>query len=448
MGRLIAIMWLIIGLAWRLSLPAAAWAEADSRAADGRVVDLYQGSYALIIGQSDYTHLPDLPGVRRDIEAVSRVLRKHGFSVTVARNLDRAGLDKAFSDFINRYGLEPGNRLLFYFAGHGHTVTRSYGGEMGYIVPIDAPNPSRDRTGFMIKAMDMQQIEVYARRIESKHAIFLFDSCFSGSIFALSRAAPRAIDYKTGQPVRQFITSGSANEAVPDKSVFRTQFTAGIDGEADLNGDGYVTGAELGEFLQTSVINYSRGSQHPQYGKIRDPRLDKGDYVFIAPERPGPTKAAALAPAPAAKSTFKLDDLKTRARQESQVRQSWQDWQKRMKSDYDQVIAFERGAAEPALKAAAYKRFLQAYRDDNPFSELDQALRRTAAQRMNHWTELARAAPATEKPIKARPIEPQPTPTEPIAAEPTRPDKADARSFESFFRSEEGGGGGGGGGGM
>ena len=61
-------------------------------------------------------------------------------------------------------------------------------------------------------------------------------------------------------------------------------------GEGDTNGDGYVSGTELGEFLQGKVVNYSYGAQHPQYGKIRDPRLDKGDFVFALakPSEPPP----------------------------------------------------------------------------------------------------------------------------------------------------------------
>jgi len=130
----------------------------------------------------------------------------------------------------------------------------------------------------------MKQIEVYAERIDAKHVLFLFDSCFSGSIFSLSRGIPENINYKTALPVRQFITSGSADEQVPDTSIFRQQFDAALAGEGDINKDGYVTGAELGEFLQSSVINYSRGAQHPQYGKIRHPKLDKGDFVFVLPD--------------------------------------------------------------------------------------------------------------------------------------------------------------------
>jgi len=205
-------------------------------------------------------------------------------------------LKGAFNEFINLYGQEPGNRLLFYFAGHGHTLRHAYGAEMGYIVPVDAPNPEIDKSGFRAKSLDMQQFEVYARRIQSKHALFLFDSCFSGSIFALSRAIPEHISYKTGKPVRQFITSGSAEETVPDESIFRSQFLAALDGEADVNEDGYITATELGEFLFEKVVNYSRSTQHPQYGKIRNRFLDKGDFVFLStssgeavekPVRPG-----------------------------------------------------------------------------------------------------------------------------------------------------------------
>ncbi|MDY0094715.1 MAG: hypothetical protein RBT80_18630 [Candidatus Vecturithrix sp.] len=33
----------------------------------------------------------------------------------------------------------------------------AYGGEMGYIVPSDAPNPYQDETGFLATALDMQR---------------------------------------------------------------------------------------------------------------------------------------------------------------------------------------------------------------------------------------------------------------------------------------------------
>lgn len=250
---------------------------------EGTDTKLYSGSYALIIGVSAYTNgWKALPGVNDDIEAVKVALESQGFLCTVVKDPNSASMGKAFGDFIAKYGQEQENRLLFYYAGHGHTVKNSYGGESGYIVPTDAPNPNKDAASFQNTAMEMQQIEIYAKRIQSKHAMFLFDACFSGSLFAMTRAASEVINYKTSKPVRQFITSGSAEETVPDKSIFRQQFvTAMTTNEADYNKDGYLTGTELGEFLQTNVTNYSYNNQHPQYGKIRDQNLDKGDLVFV-----------------------------------------------------------------------------------------------------------------------------------------------------------------------
>lgn len=281
-GRLTVILVLGVWLGYILWLPAGA-ADRALRIVDsaGKLVGLYEGSYALVIGVSDYTNgWPDLPGVKDDMAAVSALLKEQGFEVMVVQDPDQRGLREAFDRFISRYGLSPEARLLIYYAGHGHTLTQSYKEDMGYIVPTDAPNPNQDRNGFLSAALDMQQIEVYAKRIQSKHVLFLFDSCFSGSIFSLSRAVPEYISAKTSQPVRQFITAGGKDEKVPDESVFRRQFQAALRGEGDTNHDGYVTGSELGEFLSNKVINYSKRSQNPQYGKIRNPNLDKGDFVF------------------------------------------------------------------------------------------------------------------------------------------------------------------------
>ncbi|MCI5157220.1 MAG: caspase family protein, partial [Candidatus Electrothrix sp. AUS1_2] len=246
---------------------------------------LYHQSYALLIGVSDYTAgWPDLPGVREDIAAVERILKQHNFTVTKVSDPDRKNLDAALEKFIQDYGLDEGNRLLIYFAGHGYTIKKKYGGEMGYIVPVDAPNPHVDHKGFLRKAMSIEEFGIFAKRIDSKHAIFIFDSCFAGSIFPKTRAIPASISDKTSKPVRQFITSGSAEEEVPDVSVFRRHLVDALSGSGDSNKDGYITGSELGLFLEDKVVNDSNNTQHPQYGKIVDSRLNQGDFVFILPQ--------------------------------------------------------------------------------------------------------------------------------------------------------------------
>jgi tetratricopeptide (TPR) repeat protein len=250
-----------------------------------REVKLYEGSYALVIGVSDYTNgWRKLPGVEEDLSAIDATLERRGFDVETLRDPSRDYFRYRLEQFINLHGLKPGNRLLIYFAGHGHTA-KINGQEIGYLVMKDAPSPGKDFDLFQQRAIEMSEIESLARRIKAKHVLFVFDSCFSGSLMRNRGQKPSEfISYITARPVRQFITSGTANQTVPDKSIFRVMFERGLKGDADVNGDGYVTGSELGLYLQQRVADYTNNAQTPQYSKIRDIELDEGDFVFTVAE--------------------------------------------------------------------------------------------------------------------------------------------------------------------
>ncbi len=128
--------------------------------------------------------------------------------------------------------------------------------------------------------MSMQEIEVYAKNTSAKHVLFMFDSCFAGSVFLATRAAPSYIEVFTEEPVRQFITSGSAEQEVPDISIFRRAFIDALAGSADFDKDCYLTGSELGTYIQKRTAEDWKGELTPQYGKLQDPNLNKGDFVF------------------------------------------------------------------------------------------------------------------------------------------------------------------------
>ena len=248
---------------------------------NGERIHLYSQSHALVIGVSKYQDSAwgQLDSVPRDVREVKEALESQGFNVETILNPTKERMNDGIEDFIGNYGFEKNNRLLFYYSGHGYTQEIN-GRQFGYLVPSDAPNPLTDKKGFFKKTIKMTRIISWATEIESKHALFVFDSCFSGSVLR-SRAllVPEDISYSTSKPVRQFITAGSAYQPVPAESVFRPLFIRGINGKADLDRDGYVTGVELGMYLQKEVPKYESG-QTPQYGKIRDPFLDEGNFVF------------------------------------------------------------------------------------------------------------------------------------------------------------------------
>lgn len=290
---------LILSAAAALLLAFPAWGQDRGvlrvvEPGTGTEVALYEESHALIIGNSAYTNgWGRLPGVRDDVLVVKEALERHGFKVQVAENLaTRQAMQQALDGFVRRFGQRPNNRLLIYYAGHGHTAKLAYGGEMGYLAPTSAPDPFKDPEGFHAEAISMEEIGSLSRRIQAKHALFVFDSCFSGTVFkAMRAAAPPSIQRKTGLPVRQFITSGDKDQPVPDSSVFRRQFVAALNGETDAGRDGYLTGTALGNFLETTVSDYTRNSQTPQYGKLLDPNLDKGDFVFLLKPPPPVVRA-------------------------------------------------------------------------------------------------------------------------------------------------------------
>ena len=241
-------------------------------------VKLYSSSHALVIGIDDYTAgWPRLSGAVKDARLVAEELEREGFDVTLKTNLNSEQLKDALNSFFIFKGEDPDARLFVWFAGHGHTMNNE-----GYLVPADAPLP-REGAKFKYKALSLRRFGELVRQAQSKHAMAVFDSCFSGTIFSTQRSAPpAAITRSATLPVRQFVSSGDADQEVSDDGRFRKLFIRALRGEekADANGDGYVTGSELGLFLTDRITNLTQSRQTPRYGKLRDENYDRGDFVF------------------------------------------------------------------------------------------------------------------------------------------------------------------------
>ena len=343
----------------------------------GQQVALYKGSYALLIGVSDYTAgWPSLNSVPGELDRVEATLKDRGFHVVKVMDPPGASLKRAFENFIGMYGFQQDNRLLFFFSGHGHTREKR---AKGYLVPADAPNPNKDRVGFLRKALPMNQILAWSRQIEAKHALFLFDSCFSGTVFKAKDLPekPPHITRATALSVRQYITAGDAGESVPAKSVFTPAFIDALEyGWGDLNKDGYVSGTELGLYLQEKVPQHSR--QNPQYGKIRDYDLARGDFIF----------QLASMPSPVVPESSGIQNYANIIEEREANRKQWGLWQSRMKDDFAKVQRYDKSSAlNDKEKAEAWEGILASYSIDNPYTVEDNIFRMKALERNRHWKE-------------------------------------------------------------
>ena len=267
--------------------------------ASGGLEELYTGSYALLVSVSRYDDAAawgPLSSIPAEFVELKSVLPRLGFdSVEEIVNPTGDQLRRGVEDFIRRRGYNPGARLLFFFSGHGFTLDD---GRRGYFVPRDAPDPLKAEARFRGVALAMDQVATWARDLTARHALFVFDSCFSGTLFRTrDRLVPRNISALTGKKVRQFLSAGDAGETVPAQSVFTPTFVRALRGDADINRDGFITGTELGNWIQSQVIGYKTG-QTPQFGKLRDPQLDEGDFVFAVPRNAGSAGATQFSLSP------------------------------------------------------------------------------------------------------------------------------------------------------
>ena len=103
--------------------------------------DIYDNSWALIIGIDKYESVRKLNYAVKDAESIQNILlNTFGFSsenITLLTNeqANKQNILKSFSNITknaNEY-----DRVVIFFAGHGETMDLPEGGEMGYLLPVD-----------------------------------------------------------------------------------------------------------------------------------------------------------------------------------------------------------------------------------------------------------------------------------------------------------------------
>jgi len=177
------------------------------------------------------------------------------------------------------------DRVFFFFAGHGATRTMPDGRQIGFIVPVDA-----DRANYYSTAISMNSIREACDLIAAKHIYFVMDSCYSGlaltrgaGSFARDRSYLEEVSRRTA---RQILTAGGAEQQVSDEgpsghSVFTWALLQGLDGKADLDGNGVITASELGAYVSPVVSSFSK--QIPAVGNF--PGSEGGEFLFeLRPE--------------------------------------------------------------------------------------------------------------------------------------------------------------------
>src|SRR5271156_934808 len=171
------------------------------------------------------------------------------------------------------------DRVFVFFAGHGATRRLPSGRDLGYIIPVDA-----GASNYEAQAISMTNFQDISEAIPAKHLLFVMDSCYSGLALTRGGNAPPSQNYLneiSRREARQMFTAGGADQQVADNgpnghSVFTWTLLQGLDGRADLNGDGVITATELAAYVAPAVSALSH--QTPTFGNL--PGTEGGDFIF------------------------------------------------------------------------------------------------------------------------------------------------------------------------
>jgi uncharacterized caspase-like protein len=250
--------------------------------------DIYDNSYALIIGIDNYENVQPLNYAVDDAFLIADILinsfdfPENNVSLLINEDATRQNILKSLYDINNK--AQDNDRILIYFSGHGETMDLPAGGQIGYLIPVDG-----EIEDLYLSSIDMSELRKISNMTEAKHLLYLVDACYGG-LMAMRyqkldvNSIPNYIEKITQNKSRQIITAGGRGEQTIEKSEWgHSAFTLNLNrglkyGNADMNADGYITANELGMFLSEKVTIDSEYQQTPQFGRMTS---QEGEFVFI-----------------------------------------------------------------------------------------------------------------------------------------------------------------------
>ena len=263
--------------------------------------DIYDNSWALIVGINDYDNVRDLHYAVEDALAIKNMfINAYGFPrdnvrVLINGEATQTNIKKELQTLVKSVGTN--DRVVFYFAGHGQTEALGIkGGHEGFLIPSDG-----SLEDLYLTAIPMDELKRISDWSKAKHMLFLVDACYGGLAAMNTRSinvnSPNYLNKITKDISRQIITAGGKEETVIEKddwehSAFTRSLLFGLrEKRADYNEDGFITGAEIGMYVQENVTIETENHQTPQ---IRKFTTDEGEIIFTTKKSSGKSNSRSM----------------------------------------------------------------------------------------------------------------------------------------------------------
>ncbi len=181
-------------------------------------------------------------------------------NVTVLANPTLGWMKAKITEFFSK--AKKGDVIYFYYSGHGYHDPKT---GKTYFIPRDTVADYLSETAYPVDDHLKKLVE------KTPAEVFMFiDACYSGSI---GRDKPLRVTHfsKKSLPPEKaaMILSSGPNETSKEDDklkhgIFTYYLIKGLEGKADLNGDGFVSFEELGKFVREEVSKTTGKVQNPQ----------------------------------------------------------------------------------------------------------------------------------------------------------------------------------------
>ncbi len=247
---------------------------------------------AVIIGNKNYSHknrdVPDVEFAARDAAVMKEYLLKAlGYQegnilpytdagLTVFR--DVFGTDKEPRGRLANL-VKPGKSDVFvYYSGHGAPDVDA---KKGYFVPVDCHPNAVNRNGYPLDLLYENLGKIQARSVT-----VVIDACFSGSSsggqMLIAQASPvgiRITDPTLTWTKGALFTATAAEQIAswyPEKKhgLFTYFFLKGLQGSADMDGNGTITAQELHSYISDSTEGVPYEARRLFNGRVQTPEFN------------------------------------------------------------------------------------------------------------------------------------------------------------------------------
>ena len=250
----------LIGLGFAIAVQMTASADAEQK-------------LALVIGNDRYEHIASLERAVGDAKAVEAALKRLGFSVTLATNVNFAMFAQTVAAFEEK--IRPGDEVALHYSGHGIAIAGR-----NYLVPVDmiAPEPGQESLVAHL-AVDAGALIDEIRGRDPKLVFAILDACRDNPLAGTGRSIgnTRGLARMEAQPGEFILFSAGPGEQALDRlgsddlsetSVFTRVLLAHLETPGQSLQD-------LAKATQGEVRDLAAKANHEQFPDYFDRTVDK-----------------------------------------------------------------------------------------------------------------------------------------------------------------------------